>query len=64
MSASGQKKIQEHYDTIADVYDHHYDKPRGRCYHTHISTSIMNDLPKGGDSWISDAGPAFLLRDT
>ncbi len=48
MSASGQKKIQEHYDTIADVYDHHYDKPRGRCYHTHISTYIMSVLPKGG----------------
>jgi ubiquinone/menaquinone biosynthesis C-methylase UbiE len=48
MSAYGEKKIQEHYDTIADVYDHHYDKPRGRCYHTHISTYIMNALPKGG----------------
>ncbi len=29
MSASRQKKIQEHYDTIADIYDHHYDKPPG-----------------------------------
>jgi len=48
MSASRQKKIQEHYDTIADVYDHHYDQPRGRCYHTHISTSIMSALPKDG----------------
>ena len=48
MSASRQKKIQEHYDTVADTYDHHYDKPRGRCYHTHISTSIMSALPKGG----------------
>ena len=48
MSASGQEKIQEHYDTVADVYDHHYDQPRGRCYHTHISTYIMSALPKGG----------------
>jgi ubiquinone/menaquinone biosynthesis C-methylase UbiE len=48
MSASRQKKIQEHYDTVADTYDHHYDKPRGRCYHTHISTAIMSALPKGG----------------
>ena len=48
MSASRQKKIQEHYDTVADVYDHHYDQPRGRCYHTHISTSIMSALPKDG----------------
>jgi ubiquinone/menaquinone biosynthesis C-methylase UbiE len=48
MSSSGHKKIQEHYDTVADTYDHHYDKPRGRCYHTHISSSIMSALPKGG----------------
>jgi len=48
MSASKQEKIQEHYDTIADVYDHHYDQRRGRCYHTHISTYIMSALPKGG----------------
>ena len=48
MSGSRLKKIQEHYDTVADIYDHHYDKPRGRCYHTHISTSIMSALPKGG----------------
>ena len=48
MSSSGQEKIQEHYDTVAEVYDHHYDQPRGRCYHTHISTYIMSALPKGG----------------
>jgi ubiquinone/menaquinone biosynthesis C-methylase UbiE len=48
MSASRQEKIQEHYDTVAEVYDHHYDQPRGRCYHTHISTNIMSALPKGG----------------
>jgi ubiquinone/menaquinone biosynthesis C-methylase UbiE len=48
MSASRQEKIQEHYDTVADVYDHHYDQPRGRCYHTHISTYIRSALPKGG----------------
>ena len=48
MSNYGQKKIQEHYDTIAAVYDHHYDKPRGRCYHTHISSYIMDALPCGG----------------
>jgi ubiquinone/menaquinone biosynthesis C-methylase UbiE len=48
MSAVKQIKIQEHYDTIADVYDHHYDQHRGRCYHRHISTHIMNALPQGG----------------
>ncbi|MDD1700410.1 MAG: class I SAM-dependent methyltransferase [Methanoregula sp.] len=48
MSAVKQMKIKEHYDTIADVYDHHYDKNRGRCYHRHISTYIMSVLPENG----------------
>jgi len=48
MSTVKQKKIQEHYDTIADIYDLHYDQRRGRCYHTHISTHLMDVLPKGG----------------
>ena len=48
MNVVKQIKIQEHYDTIADVYDHHYDQRRGRSYHKHISTHIMNALPHGG----------------
>jgi len=48
VSAIKQKKIQEHYDTIADVYDHHYDQRRGRCYYTHLSTYVMNALPQSG----------------
>ncbi|HET6581257.1 MAG TPA: methyltransferase domain-containing protein [Methanoregula sp.] len=48
MSAHGQKKIQEHYDTIADVYDNHYDERRGRRYYTHLSTYILDALPQTG----------------
>jgi ubiquinone/menaquinone biosynthesis C-methylase UbiE len=48
MSAVKEKKIQEHYDTIADIYDLHYDQRRGRCYHSHLSTHIMDVVPKGG----------------
>jgi ubiquinone/menaquinone biosynthesis C-methylase UbiE len=48
VSATGQKKIQEHYDTIADVYDHHYDERRGRRYYTHLSTYILDALPQAG----------------
>jgi len=48
VSGSGQKKIQEHYDTIADVYDHHYDERRGRRYYTHLSTHILDALPRTG----------------
>ena len=42
------EKIREHYDTVADTYDHHYDHHRGKRYHTHLSNHLMNALPKGG----------------
>jgi ubiquinone/menaquinone biosynthesis C-methylase UbiE len=48
MSTAKQEKIQQHYDEIADVYDIHYDYPRGRCYHTHLSRHVMKALPEGG----------------
>jgi ubiquinone/menaquinone biosynthesis C-methylase UbiE len=48
MSRVKVEKIQQHYDAIAGIYDTHYDRPRGRCYHTHISTHVMDALPKGG----------------
>ena len=48
MSTTRPDKIQHHYDSIADVYDHHYDHHRGRSYHTHISSQLMRPLPRGG----------------
>jgi Methylase involved in ubiquinone/menaquinone biosynthesis len=48
MSQVRVEKIREHYDAIAGIYDTHYDRPRGRSYHTHISTHVMEALPKGG----------------
>jgi len=48
MSSIKQNKIQHHYDSIAHVYDHHYDHHRGRSYHTHISIQLMRPLPDGG----------------
>ncbi|MFA5236289.1 MAG: methyltransferase domain-containing protein [Methanoregula sp.] len=48
MSSAKQEKIQQHYDAIADIYDTHYDYPRGRCYHTHLSRHVMKALPGGG----------------
>jgi ubiquinone/menaquinone biosynthesis C-methylase UbiE len=48
MSTIKPNKIQHHYDSIADVYDHHYDHRRGRSYHTHISSQLMRPLPRGG----------------
>jgi ubiquinone/menaquinone biosynthesis C-methylase UbiE len=48
MNTVKQEKIQQHYDTIADVYDNHYDRRKGRCYHTHISNNVIKTLPKTG----------------
>ncbi len=41
-----QDKIQQHYDEIADIYDHRYDKKRGKSYYGHISRHVMENLPK------------------
>lgn len=49
MSASKQEKIRQHYDTVADTYDKHYDHKRGRNYHTHISNYLIKALPEKGD---------------
>ena len=48
MSTVKQEKIREHYDTIADIYDSHYDCVRGRTYHDHISGYVMDALKKDG----------------
>jgi ubiquinone/menaquinone biosynthesis C-methylase UbiE len=42
------EKIREHYDTVADTYDHHYDHHRGKKYHTHLSSHLLDALPRGG----------------
>lgn len=48
MSIAGHDKIQSHYDSVADTYDHHYDCRRGRHYHTHISSYLIKALPPQG----------------
>ena len=48
MSTTRQDKVQHHYDSVADVYDHYYDHRRGRSYHTHVSSQLMRPLPRGG----------------
>lgn len=42
------RKVQRHYDEMAEVYDHKYDQGPGRTYHEHISEQVMGDLPPGG----------------
>jgi len=49
MSSVKQEKIREHYDTIADIYDSHYDCTKGKSYHDHISGYVMDALPESGE---------------
>jgi ubiquinone/menaquinone biosynthesis C-methylase UbiE len=49
MSTGRQEKIRIHYDSVADTYDHHYDHPRGRSYHNHLSRYLIEALPEEGD---------------
>ncbi len=43
------EKIRQHYNMVADTYDHHYDHRRGRKYHTHLSNHLMKALPGGAN---------------
>jgi ubiquinone/menaquinone biosynthesis C-methylase UbiE len=50
MSTVRQEKIQEHYDSVAETYDDHYDHTtRGRPYHNHLSDYLIKALPEKGD---------------
>lgn len=42
-------KIRQHYDNVADTYDHHYDHRRGKKYHAHLSKHLMKVLPENGN---------------
>ncbi len=48
------KKVQQHYDEVADIYDERYDGSRGKYYHGHISDHVMRELPK--DGFLLDVG--------
>jgi SAM-dependent methyltransferase len=49
MRGTKTEKIRQHYNTVAETYDHHYDHRRGKKYHTHLSNHLMKALPEGGN---------------
>jgi len=62
VSIAKQEKIQKHYDEVADRYDHHYDRSRGRCYHTHISRHVMDLIPVKGDLLDIGCGTGLFIE--
>lgn len=42
------KKVQQHYDEVAAIYDKRYDHEKGRQYYGHISRQVMGGLTQGG----------------
>jgi ubiquinone/menaquinone biosynthesis C-methylase UbiE len=62
LSSVQQEKIQEHYDTVAETYDDHYDKYRGRKYHNHISSYLISALPENANLLDIGCGTGLFIE--
>jgi len=62
MSTVKQEKIREHYDSVADTYDNHYDHYRGRPYHSHLSDYLIRALPEQGDLLDIGCGTGLFIE--
>lgn len=56
------KKVSEHYDSMATVYDSHYDQSQGQIYYNHICENIMPNIPKGGKLLDLGCGTGLFMR--
>jgi ubiquinone/menaquinone biosynthesis C-methylase UbiE len=56
------KKVQEHYDSVAPVYDMRYDSDMGRAYHQHISGALLASLPAGMSLLDLGCGTGLFMR--
>ncbi len=57
------KKVQQHYDDVADIYDDRYDRAQGIYYHAHIRDQIACHLPKGGFLLDLGCGTGLFVRE-
>lgn len=55
-------KIANHYDDVAEVYDHRYDAKLGKFYYNHISRHVMERFPKGGLLLDLGCGTGLFVR--
>ena len=56
------KKVQAHYDEVAEIYDGRYDGKRGRDYHGHLSQRVMAWLPPGGQLLDIGCGTGLFIE--
>lgn len=42
------KKVQDHYDDVAAIYDHRYGQGKGRQYYAHLTRQVLSWLEPGG----------------
>jgi ubiquinone/menaquinone biosynthesis C-methylase UbiE len=56
------KKVQQHYDEVADIYDDRYDGRRGRYYHGHICDTVLRCLPGRGFLLDLGCGTGLFVR--
>ncbi len=56
------KKVQQHYDDVAEIYDDRYDRDQGRYYHAHIREIVASRLPKGGFLLDLGCGTGLFVR--
>jgi ubiquinone/menaquinone biosynthesis C-methylase UbiE len=56
------KKVQQHYDEVAEIYDDRYDGDRGRYYHGHICDHVLESLPRGGFLLDLGCGTGLFVR--
>jgi ubiquinone/menaquinone biosynthesis C-methylase UbiE len=56
------RKVADHYDRVARVYDLRYNTSSGRVYHRHICQHMLDRLPKGGFLLDLGCGTGLFMR--
>ncbi|WP_308219157.1 class I SAM-dependent methyltransferase [Methanoplanus endosymbiosus] len=54
--------MSEHYDSVATVYDKHYDQSQGQIYYNHICENVMPNIPKGKKLLDLGCGTGLFMR--
>jgi ubiquinone/menaquinone biosynthesis C-methylase UbiE len=56
------RKVADHYDRVARIYDLRYDTSSGKVYHRHICQLMLDRLPAGGLLLDLGCGTGLFMR--